>query len=104
MAICGSIITNLVATTAAVFLGATIVAVLPEFIVAGLTKYAASAIFGATFATYALKYPKVAVFGLGMPLILKYTLAPQAWILIVVAVFGSLAWSRVLYTLENKKA
>ena len=104
MAICGSIITNLVATTAAVFLGATIVAVLPEFIVAGLTKYAASAIFGATFATYALKYTKVAVFGIGVPLIIKYTITPQAWILIVVAVFGSLAWPSVLYTRENKKA
>ena len=49
MAICGSIITNLVFTTMAALVGAAVVAILPEFIVNALTKYAAAAIFGGTF-------------------------------------------------------
>ena len=61
MAICGSIITNLIATTAAVLVGSAVVSVLPDVIVSALTKYAAGAIFGGTFGTYALKYPKVAI-------------------------------------------
>ena len=48
MAICGSIITNLIATTAAVLVGSAVVSVLPDVIVSALTKYAAGAIFGGT--------------------------------------------------------
>lgn len=44
MAICGSIITNLIGTTSAVIVGGAVLSVLPEFIVVGLTKYASSAI------------------------------------------------------------
>ena len=44
MAICGSIITNLIATTAAVLVGSAVVSVLPDVIVSALTKYAAGAI------------------------------------------------------------
>ena len=102
MAICGSIITNLIATTAAVFIGSAVVSVLPDVIVSALTKYAAAAIFGGTFGTYALKYPKVAIFGMGLPLLLKFTIAPPAWVLIIVSVFGSLGFARLLYTKEKK--
>ena len=104
MAICGSIITNLIATTAAVLVGSADVSVLPDVIVSALTKYAAGAIFGGTFGTYALKYPKVAIFGMGLPLILKFTIAPPAWVLIVVSVFGSLGFARLLYVKEKKTA
>ena len=104
MAICGSIITNLIATTAAVLVGSAVVSVLPDVIVSALTKYAAGAIFGGTFGTYALKYPKVAIFGMGLPLILKFTIAPPAWVLIVVSVFGSLGFARLLYVKEKKTA
>ena len=38
MAICGSIITNLIGTTSAVIVGGAVLSVLPEFIVVGLTK------------------------------------------------------------------
>ena len=91
MAICGSIITNLIATTAAVLVGSAVVSVLPDVIVSALTKYA-------------LKYPKVAIFGMGLPLILKFTIAPPAWVLIVVSVFGSLGFARLLYVKEKKTA
>ena len=104
MAICGSIITNLIATTAAVFIGSAVVSILPDVIVSALTKYAAAAIFGGTFGTYALKYPKVAIFGMGLPLLLKFTIAPPAWVLIIVSVFGSLGFARLLYMKEKKAA
>lgn len=103
MAICGSIITNLVFTTLAAMVGAAVVSVLPEFIVTALTKYAAAAIFGGTFGNFAIKYPKVAVFSLGFPLLLMYTVSLPAWSLIVIGVFGSLGVARLLYVMENKR-
>lgn len=97
MAICGSIITNLIATTSAVIVGSAVLAILPDFIVSGLTKYASSAIFGATFGNFAVKYPKLAVFALGIPVILKmFTTLPAAAV-IVCTVFGTLGISRVFY-------
>lgn len=104
MAICGSIITNLIATTAAVLIGSVVVSVLPDIVVSALTKYAAAAIFGGTFGTYALKYPKVAIFGIGLALAMKFLLSPPAWVLIVVSVFSSLGFARLMYVKEKKSA
>lgn len=104
MAICGSIITNLIFTTLAAIIGASVVSILPEFIVTGLTKYAAASIFGGTFGNFALKQPKVAIFAIGIPILLKVTINPQAWVVIVAAVFGSLGFSRLLYSMDKKKA
>ena len=97
MAICGSIITNLIGTTSAVIVGGAVLSVLPEFIVVGLTKYASSAIFGATFGNFAVKYPKVAVFALAIPVILKMTTGLPAAAVIVCTVFGTLLIARVFY-------
>lgn len=98
MAICGSIITNLIGTTAAVIVGGSVLAVLPEFIVAGLTKYASSAIFGATFGNFAIKYPKIAVFALAIPVLLKmFTPLPAAGV-ILCTVFGTLFIARMFYS------
>ncbi len=104
MAICGSIITNLVFTTMAAVIGAAVVAILPVFIVNALTKYAAAAIFGGTFGNFAIKYPKVAVFALGLPLAVRLTVGAPAWLLIVISVFGSLAAARFFYVREHKAA
>ncbi len=104
MAICGSIITNLVFTTLAAMVGAAVVAILPQFIVTALTKYAAAAIFGGTFGNFAIKYPKVAVFSLGCPLLLMYTTSLPAWSLIVIGVFGSLGVARFFYVRDNRQA
>lgn len=97
MAICGSIITNLIGTTSAVIVGAAVLAVLPEFIVSGLTKYASSAIFGATFGNFAIKYPKVAVFALIIPILLKKFTPLPAALVIVCTVFGTLFIARFMY-------
>ncbi len=104
MAICGSIITNLIATTAAAFIGASLVAVLPAAINLGLKTYASAAIFGATFGNFALKKPKVAVFGLLIPIVLKLIGGVPAWLIIVVSVFGTVFIARMFYNAESKKA
>ena len=97
MAICGSIITNLIGTTSAVIVGSAVLSVLPDFIVTGLTQYASSAIFGATFGNFAIKYPKVAVFALAIPVALKlFTPLAAAWV-IVITVFGTLFIARIFY-------
>ncbi|MBQ9596014.1 MAG: hypothetical protein IJR35_09155 [Synergistaceae bacterium] len=105
MAICGSIITNLIATTLAAFIGTAIVSVLPVMLKVGLQTYASAAIFGATFGNFALKQPKLAVFGLGIPLLCKVLqsyMTLQAWLIIVLSVFGTVFIARVFYKLEHK--
>lgn len=106
MAICGSIITNLIATTLAAFIGSAIVAVLPAVIKTGLQSYASAAIFGATFGNFALKQPKLAIFGLGIPVICKILttwINIPAWLIIVLSVFGTVAIARLFYVKSLKK-
>lgn len=103
MAICGSIITNLFFTTLAAFVGAMVVTVLPKFLIVGLTKYAAAAIFGATFGNFALKYHKVGAITLITMFVLKKFAGLPAWALIVVSVFGTVAIARFFYD-QDKKA
>ncbi|MBQ6774348.1 MAG: hypothetical protein IJP48_09850 [Synergistaceae bacterium] len=105
MAICGSIVTNLIATTLAAFIGAAIVSVLPVMLKVGLQSYASAAIFGATFGNFSLKQPKLAIFGLGIPLLCKVAqsyIPLQAWLIIVLSVFGTVFIARVFYKLEHK--
>lgn len=97
MAICGSVITNLIATTSAIIVGSAVLSVLPAFVVSGLTKYASSAIFGATFGNFAIKYPKVAVFALVIPVALKMFTPLPAAAVIVCTVLGTLWIARVFY-------
>lgn len=104
MAICGSIITNLIATTAAALVGTAIVAVLPEAINTGLKSFASAAIFGATFGNFALKKPKIAIFGILIPVICKLIGTVPAWLTIVLSVFGTVIIARLFYNAESKKA
>lgn len=104
MAICGSIITNLIATTSAVLVGSAIVAVLPAAINKGLQTYASAAIFGATFGNFAIKNPKVAILGLCIPVICKLFIPIPAWLIIVLSVFGTVGIARLFYVKEKKAA
>lgn len=103
MAICGSIVTNLIATTAAAVVGSAIVAVLPEAINVGLKTYASAAIFGATLGNFGLKNPKVCVLGFLIPIILKLIGGIPAWIVIVLSVFGTVLLGRLFFVAERKK-
>lgn len=51
-----------------------------------------------------MKYPKVAVFGLMIPTVLKLFIPVPAWMVIVCAVFGTLGIARLIYTGDQKKA
>ena len=104
MAICGSIITNLIATTSAALVGAAVVAVLPAAINKGLQTYASAAIFGATLGNFGMKKPKVAIIGLAIPVICKCIGTMQSWLIIVLSVVGTVAVARLFYTADKKKA
>ena len=103
MAICGSIVTNLIATTAAALVGSAIVAVLPEAINVGLKTYASAAIFGATLGNFGLKNPKVAILGFCIPIICKIIGGIPAWIIILLSVFGTVIIGRLFFVAEQKK-
>ena len=68
-----------------------------------IKNYAAAAIFGGTFGNFAVKYPKVAVFGLLIPTVLKLFVPVPAWLVIVCAVFGTLGMARLFYVSDKKK-
>lgn len=107
MAICGSIVTNVIATTLAAFVGSAIVAILPNMVKVGLQSYASAAIFGATFGNFALKQPKLAIFGIGIPIICKVLTAfvgIPAWLIILLSVFGTVGIARVFYIKAKKAA
>ena len=101
--ICGSIVTNLFFVLLAAIVGSSIVAMLPPVVATAFVKYAAGAIFGGTFGNFAIKYPKVAVFSLGIPLFFAVVFKLPAYMLIILAVFGSIAVGRFFYTREHKK-
>lgn len=102
LGISGSIITNLIGTTLAAFIGAALIKLFPPVIADAFTKYTASAIFGAVFGQFAIKYPKLAVVAIGIPVLLRFTTKLPAWVLIIASVFGTIAISRLLYNNENK--
>lgn len=103
--IAGSIIVNVIGTTSAAFIGAKVISLLPEVVVNGLSTFTAPAIFGAMFGSFAIKYPKLAIFGLGIPVGIRL-LAPTApaYIIIISAVFGTILIARVFHNMEKKKA
>ncbi|MEG1837158.1 MAG: hypothetical protein RRZ70_04520 [Synergistaceae bacterium] len=102
LGICGSIVTNLFFVLLAAIVGAQIVAILPPVIASAFVKYSAAAIFGGTFGNFAVKYPKVAVFALGIPLLIASFFKVPAYILIPLSVFGSIAVGRFFYVQEHK--
>ena len=102
LGITGSIITNLIGTTLAALVGAALIKVFPPVIADAFKNYTVPAIFGAVFGQFAYKYPKLAVFGLGIPVLLRFTTKLPAWALIVASVFGTIIIARLFYKSENK--
>jgi len=102
LGISGSIITNLIGTTLAAVVGAALIKLFPPVIADAFTKYTASAIFGAVFGQFAIKYPKLAVVALGIPVLLRFTTNLPAWVLIIASVFGTIIIARLLYSNEKK--
>lgn len=100
----GSIIVNIIGVTLAAFIGATVINALPDAVVTGLSTFTAPAIFGAMFGQFAIKYPKLAIFGLGIPVGIRL-IAPTtpAYFIIIPAVFGTIIISRIFYQADKKK-
>lgn len=104
LGIAGSIIVNIIGTTLAAFIGAKVIALLPEAIVTGLSTYTAPAIFGAMFGSFGVQYPRLAVFGIGIPVAIRLV-APNtpAYVIIIAAVFGTILIARFFYRKEKEK-
>lgn len=102
LGIAGSVVTNAVFVVVAVVAGTAIVAALPETISVALTSYAAPAIFGALFGSFAIKKPELAIFGLIIPFVMTLLKAPMA-IVLLSSVFGTIGISRIFYVYEKKK-
>lgn len=103
LGIAGSIIVNIIGTTLAAFIGAKVIAVLPETVVTGLSTYTAPAIFGAMFGSFGIQYPKLAIFGMGIPVAIRLLIpSAPAYVLIIAAVFGTIGIARVFHNKEKK--
>ena len=96
MGICGSVVVNLIGVTLAAFIGSWLIGILPEVVADAFKTYTAPAIFGAVFGQFSLKEPKLAPFALAIPLILLFLNVP-VWLVILAAVFGTMAIGRVFY-------
>ena len=100
MAICGSIITNLIGVTLAAFIGSAVVSILPEVVSTGLKTYAATAIFGATFGNFVIKAPKLGVCSLVAAIVFmlaKWVISIPIWLIIILCVFGTVGIARIMY-------
>lgn len=103
LGIAGSMIINIIGTTLCAFIGVAVINVLPELVVEGLKNYTAPAIFGAMFGQFAIKYPKLAVFGIGIPVLIRLIFpAAPAYYIIIPSVFGTIIIARLFYNKEKK--
>lgn len=105
LGIAGSMITNIIGVTLGAIIGAQVIGVLPEAVVEGLKSFTAPAIFGAMFGQFAMKFPKLSIFGLGIPVAIRL-IAPTtpAYFIIIPAVFGTMLIARLFYNMEKKKS
>ncbi|MDD4504326.1 MAG: hypothetical protein PHS15_05810 [Clostridiaceae bacterium] len=101
LGITGSVITNLVGVTLAAIVGAALIQILPVVIADAFKNYTVPAIFGAVFGQFAIKYPMLAIVGIGIPIILRFTTKFPSWVLIIFSVFGTIIIARIIY--QNKK-
>lgn len=101
MGIAGSVVMNLIVLTIGVLVGTTFMSMLPGIVTTALNSYLLPGVFGGMFGLYGTKYPKIAVPCFVVIVILNYLsgnmgLLPS-WLVLVLAVFGTLAFTRVLY-------
>lgn len=105
LGISGSIIVNIIGVTLCAFVGAAVVGLFPAAVADALKTYTAPAIFGAMFGQFAMKYPKLSIFGLAIPVGIRLVspTAP-AYVLIVSAVFGTIIIARLFHNADKKKS
>ncbi len=103
LGITGSAITSIFFTTLAAFVGAQLLAILPEVVVTAFSNYTVPAIFGAVLGQYALKEPKICLFSIALALIFHYVLLVPSYIAMLACVVLSILFSRLLYNQQKKK-
>ena len=96
LAICGSVVTNLIFLTIAVAGGTALLAYLPKAVVSAMSKFILPSLFGACFASMAIKKMSIAVYALPIALAVKLFGVP-VWICILICIFGNLAITCALY-------
>ena len=104
LGITGSAITSIFFTTVAAGFGVQILAILPQPVVQAFNEYTVPAIFGAVLGQYALKEPKICIFGISVALFFVYVLKIPSYLAMFAGVFLAIAFARFLYKKENKKA
>ncbi|WP_198469764.1 hypothetical protein [Acetomicrobium sp. S15 = DSM 107314] len=97
LGIAGSIIINVIFLTVGAIAGFALLRLFPQAVADALKNYAAAAIFGAVYGQFSLRYPKVAIIALPIPLIVIGLLKFPAWSAIAISVFGTIGISRWLY-------
>lgn len=96
LAICGSVVTNIIFLTVAVLAGSAILAMLPESVTSAMSNYILPSLFGACFGSFAIKKLQIALYALPIAVILRLAKVP-GWICIIGAIFGTLIITYVLY-------
>lgn len=115
LGIAGSIITNLIFVSLAALLGAGFLEMLPDSIVLAFKTYTVPAVFGATLGQFFVKFPLIGVIALVIsaffffvvPYMISFITNPelieffkfftQAWVVLIFAIFGTMAITRKLY-------
>ncbi|MCQ4895635.1 hypothetical protein [Anaerotruncus sp. DFI.9.16] len=97
LGICGSVITNLVFLTIAVVLGDSILGLLPGFIRNALSNFILPSLFGAMYGQFAYKNPKIALYAMPLSLLFLGLTGIPAWGVIIIAVFGNILITYLLY-------
>lgn len=95
LAICGSVITNILLLTIAVSGGTYILSMLPAPIQNAINTYVLPSLFGASFAMMAANHVKVACYALPIGIILRLINLP-GYISTICAVFGIIAITLIL--------
>lgn len=98
LGIAGSIFTNLFFLTLAVLMGDWILSVSPPALIEAVKSYILPTIFGCLYGQFTIMKPKIALYALPITAIV-YILFPglPAYIYIIVAIFGNLLLTRLLY-------
>ena len=96
LAICGSVVTNILFLTAAVTVGSVVMGHLPASVTNALSKFILPSLFGACFAMAALKKLSIALYALPLCLALRLC-GVSAWQSIVGAIFGTILITYALY-------
>lgn len=104
LGLCGSVITNLFFVSLAAVAGAALLGLLPEWAQNGFKLYTTPAIFGAMLGQFGSKVPILIPVAVIIPFFMLY-LAPlmglsflaTPWVVIIVAVFGTIGIARAFY-------